>query len=49
MSALFIEPEHWIMQMRQFTNLRHRVEGATTAATAAVPATQPPVAVAAMR
>lgn len=29
-SALFLEPEHWIMQMRQFTNLKRRVEGTTT-------------------
>jgi proline iminopeptidase len=36
MSALFIEPEHWIMQTRQFTNLKRRVESATTDATAAM-------------
>ncbi len=27
MSVLFLEVEHWIMQMRQFTNLKRRVEG----------------------
>lgn len=26
MSVLFLEPSHWIMQTRQFTNLRRRVE-----------------------
>jgi proline iminopeptidase len=32
MSVLFLEPEHWIMQMRQFTNLKRRVERPVEAA-----------------
>lgn len=49
MSALFIEPEHWIMQTRQFTNLKRRVEDATVTAPAAVPAAGAAIAAAAMR
>jgi proline iminopeptidase len=29
MSFLFLEPSHWIMQTRQFTNLKRRAEGRT--------------------
>jgi hypothetical protein len=35
-SALFLEPEHWIMQMRQFANLKRRAEGSTMATADAV-------------
>lgn len=48
MSVLFLEPEHWIMQTRQFTNLKRRVADATVVAPAAVPATGSAIA-AAMR
>jgi proline iminopeptidase len=48
MSALFIEPEHWIMQTRQFTNLKRRVESATTDATADPVVSAAAVAAAAM-
>ena len=37
MSVLLLEPEHWIMQTRQFTNLKRRVEVVALAAPAAVP------------
>lgn len=40
LSFLFLEPAHWIMQTRQFTNLKRRVEAANAAApTSVVPAT----------
>lgn len=38
MGLLFLELEHWIMQMRQFTNLKRRVERAAGAGPAKVPA-----------
>ncbi len=47
MSVLFLEPEHWIMQTRQFTNLKRRVEG-TGGAAPTQAATESAVAVAAV-
>lgn len=43
MSLLLLEPSHWIMQTRQFTNLKRRVESAAeaTIATTAMPAGPP--------
>jgi proline iminopeptidase len=38
MGVLFLDLEHWIMQTRQFTNLKRRVEGAAEAVPAAMPA-----------
>jgi hypothetical protein len=32
MSFLFVEPSHWIMPTRQFTNLKRRAERASTQA-----------------
>jgi proline iminopeptidase len=49
MSVLFLEPEHWIMQTRQFTNLKRRIECGTTTATTAVPAAGSAIAATAMR
>ncbi len=37
MSVLFLEPEHWIMQTRQFANLKRRVEGDVKTAPQATP------------
>jgi proline iminopeptidase len=48
MSVLFLEPEHWIMQMRQFRNLKRLAEGAARRPAAAVTA-DPPITVAAGR
>jgi hypothetical protein len=35
MSVAVLEPSHWVMQTRQFTNLRRRVEGAAGASSPA--------------
>jgi proline iminopeptidase len=36
-SVLLLEPSHWIMQMRQFANLRRLVEGDSTGSQVAAP------------
>lgn len=40
MSLLVLEPSHWVMQTRQFTNLKRRVEGAAVTAPAAAASTE---------
>ncbi len=40
LSFLFLEPAHWIMQTRQFTNLKRRVESAAVAAPTTLPASR---------
>lgn len=44
LSVLVLEPSHWIMQTRQFTNLKRRVESEAKAAPAAAVASIEPVA-----
>lgn len=44
MSMLLLEPEHSIMQTRQFTNLKRRIEGFAMATLATVPAAEVAVA-----
>lgn len=41
MSVLFLEPSHWIMQTRQFANLKRRVEQAALAEVVKEPLTVP--------
>lgn len=40
MSVLFLEPEHWIMQIRQFANLKRLSEGSRKAAADTAPAAE---------
>jgi hypothetical protein len=48
MSALFLELEHWIMQTRQFSNLKHLVESDPMATKDRGAAAQPATAGAAL-
>lgn len=41
MSVLFLEPEHWIMQTRQFANLKRLAEGTAGTATSEPPSVEP--------
>jgi hypothetical protein len=41
MSAVFLEPSHWVMQTRQFANLKRRAE--RDAAAADQPPVRPPM------
>jgi len=41
MSVLFLEPEHWIMQMRQFRNLKRLTEGSAPVTSGASSVDQP--------